>query len=115
MYYSRYYLKDGVNDTGISSEHLRITGPTIPILISIPDVLVSIFSKMGMAINPQTGLALIDTGASSSVVDEIVIRSLGVNPVRKGPVATPNGTEWNFDNELLPCKILFSGHAFAGH
>ena len=101
--HTRYYTdaKDR-----ISNEILKINGPTIPIFISVPDALANELGKSGIVAKPQSGLALIDTGASSSMVDETIIKSLNLNPIRKGSVITPGGISlMNF----YPAKFSFPG------
>jgi predicted aspartyl protease len=103
-HYTRYYLAPGTTNANLSAAHLRTTGPTIPVEITVPAVLAQVLVKSGKTVAPVAGFALIDTGASSTVVDETVIQSLGVNPVSKRQVGTPGGTTLM---NVYPAQIAF--------
>lgn len=105
-HYSRYYLDNNSTKHGLSREHLRAVGPTIPIVITVPDVLIAVLGEQGKIIIPVDGLALIDTGASSTMVDETVLKSLGVNAVSVRDVGTPNGAS---PMNIYPAKLTFPG------
>ncbi len=62
-HYTRYYLEAGATKSAISRDHLRIVGPTIPIAVTILDVLVPVMIQKGKIIHPVIGLALIDAGS----------------------------------------------------
>lgn len=105
-YYTRYYLAPGQKTNGLSATHLRQTGPTIPITITVHDVLAQAMARQGKTVRPISGFALIDTGASSTLVDETVIKSLGINPVSVRQVGTPSGAA---SMNIYPAKLSFPG------
>jgi predicted aspartyl protease len=55
---------------------------------------------------PHVGLALIDTGASITAVDERVLRTLGLSPTGVTQVATPGG---EVQQAVYACDIAFPG------
>lgn len=105
-HYSRYYLDENHKHHGLSREHLRASGPTIPVAITVSNILAEVLTKQGKVVASVNGLALIDTGASSTMIDEIVIRSLGVNQISFRDVGTPNGAN---PMNIYPAKLVFPG------
>lgn len=89
-----------------SSDILRSNGAILPnIKISLPQILVDELTKKGMPIpKPITGNALIDTGASASVVDSSVISSLQISPVGVATVLTTAGP---VQQNLFPIRFEF--------
>ena len=55
---------------------------------------------------PQGGLALIDTGATLSVVDRAAVQALGINPVG---VANMTGVTGQGQTNLYPATFEFPG------
>ena len=69
-------------------------GATIAVEFSIPDELAASLRKQGKAVpQPVARIALIDTGATVTVIDAGVARQLRLNPVDVGEVETAGGTE----------------------
>jgi hypothetical protein len=101
--YTRYYTD---SDEKVSSELLRMAGPTLPVFIHIPDTLAVERAKSEKVTSPVSGLGLIDTGASASMVAESVIKELGLNPIGKKTVITPGGTGLM---DSYPAKFSFPG------
>jgi hypothetical protein len=55
----------------------------------------------------QAGFALIDTGASATVVDEAALKALGVQPVGVTNVLTPSGSQQQL---VYPAELAFPGN-----
>lgn len=91
-----------------SSDILKSAGAILPnIEISLPQILVDELTKKGMPIpKPITGNALIDTGASASVVDLSVISSLQISPVGVATVLTTAGP---VQQNLFPIRFVLPG------
>jgi hypothetical protein len=71
---------------------LNQLGPQVGVLIEIPEALAKLLAEAGKpAPTPVSGMALIETGATSSVVDAAVVAALGVNPVGTARVGTAGG------------------------
>lgn len=89
-----------------SSDILKSAGAILPnIEISLPQILVDELTKKGMPIpKPITGNALIDTGASASVVDLSIISSLQISPVGVATVLTTAGP---VQQNLFPMRFVF--------
>lgn len=66
-------------------------GPVVEVLISPPRVLVdSLKAKGRPAATPVKVMAMIDTGATMSVVTPSVIKGLGLQPISVGQMSTPS-------------------------
>jgi len=86
---------------------LMSRGPSLSVEISVHEEFAAILEQEGISIpQPQTGLALIDTGASITSIDQSVVQALSLIPVGVTPVATPSGQDEQF---LYPCRITFPG------
>lgn len=71
---------------------LATVGPQVGVQVEAPEPLAKLLAGAGKpAPPPVTGMALIDTGATSSVVDDSVVSALGVNPVGTAQVGTAAG------------------------
>lgn len=82
-------------------------GPALQVEISIPALLASVLERAGVQIpTPHVGLALIDTGASITAVDQQVLGGLGLTPTGVTQVATPGGV---VQQPLYACNISFPG------
>ncbi len=83
------YNSSGVNFVG-DPGNLQLDGPKLDIEISAASVLLESLSLSGLPKPPaRAGLALIDTGASITAVDEGVIASLGIQPIGQMKLSTP--------------------------
>jgi predicted aspartyl protease len=83
-----------------SKEHspkgLKANGAVVQVDISLSKTLIKRYGQEGKSIpTPITGLALIDTGASNTCVDEKLIGQLGLSLIRTAPGWTPSGTVQN--------------------
>lgn len=67
-------------------------GPLAPAEIHVPQQLAQLLQSQGQPVPPpETGMLLIDTGASTSGVDTAIIAALGVNPVGRTNLGTAGG------------------------
>ncbi|TMA57640.1 MAG: hypothetical protein E6J80_06080 [Deltaproteobacteria bacterium] len=88
---------------------LRLRGPILAVEISIPAALLRRLTQQGQPPPaPQSGLALIDTGASLSAVDDEVVRTLGIAPVGQTQIHTAGGI---VARPLYPMRFSFPGTA----
>ncbi|MFQ5759191.1 MAG: hypothetical protein ACE5IF_05895 [Candidatus Bathyarchaeia archaeon] len=79
----------------------------LPIDISLPQVLINHLTNQGVAIpQPVSGHALIDTGASISVVDLAVLTKLNIHPIGVANVLTTAGTA---QQNLFPARFQIPG------
>jgi predicted aspartyl protease len=83
-------------------------GPCVPIIISVPDQLGVEFAKQGRPVpTPISGLALIDTGAGSTCIDEDVAKKLGLPVVNIVNMASASHAS-NKAN-VYPAKLQITG------
>lgn len=88
---------------------LTASGPLVSVEISIPAVLKTHLSEKGLPIpSPQSGFALIDTGAFATAVDQSVFDALGVAPIDKMKTSTPHGEA---ESPIYPATVAFPGLA----
>ena len=82
-------------------------GPQVPVQIAVPEVLAKLLAESGKpAPAPVSGMALLDTGATASVVDASVVQALGVNPVGVATVGTAGGPA---TQPVYPIRIQLQG------
>ena len=82
---------------------LEAVGPRLPAELHLPVQL----AELNLPVpRPVAGDALIDTGASRTVVAEDALQQLGVQPVGLTQVLTPSGQELQL---LYPVAIAFVG------
>lgn len=80
--YNQVFFQNTPNGAQINPSVLAKAGPVLAVEVSIPVALTEKLTKESKPIpQPKTGLALIDTGATHSCVDDDVISQLGVNPI----------------------------------
>ena len=85
-------------------EALRSGGAIFPIEISLPQILIDHLTKQGITPPPPVkGRAIIDTGASISVVDLSVLSSLQISPIG---VATTLTTAGPTNQNLYPARFI---------
>lgn len=82
-------------------------GPMVPIEVSVPDAFSHEMIKAGLAVpQPIVGHALIDTGATITSVNDIVMQTLRVTPINQIPIGGVSGG--NMHN-VYPARISFPG------
>jgi predicted aspartyl protease len=85
-------------------EILKSRGPILPIEISIPKPLVDYLTAKGESIpSPVKGNALVDTGASISVVDLEAISQLNIKPIGVAEMHTVGG---KVNQNLFPARFI---------
>lgn len=91
----------------LDPQALMMVGPILNVEISIPTALANLYSKTGISIpQPISGLAILDTGAYRTSVDNKTITSLGVQPVGLEPTLTPSGRK---NQNTYPAHVKFPG------
>jgi predicted aspartyl protease len=81
------------------------------IQIEIPAQLAAQLQKANQPIpKPVLGMALIDTGATCSGIDQTVVQQLGLQPVGVQKVGTAGGMH---DQSLYPARLSFPGTGFS--
>jgi hypothetical protein len=107
--YSRTYWP--ANQFGYP-QNLQLFGPIIPVQIAVPHALAQHLTSINQAVPaPINGMALIDTGASITSVDNTVFQTLGVHPVG---VATVGGAHGPGQQSVFPASISFPGTQLMG-
>lgn len=103
--FSRFWINQ---HTGTADpERLRQHGPALQAEISIPSGLADALQRQGAQIPvARIGLALLDTGASITAVDQRVLTDLGLTPVDVAQVVTPTGVT---PQPIYSCNISFPG------
>jgi hypothetical protein len=80
-------------------------GPLMQVQVEVPQALAAYLSKQGQPIPaPQSGWALIDTGATRTCVDRDVLTKLGVQPTGTVKTGTAAG---QVEQLLFPAKLSF--------
>jgi predicted aspartyl protease len=94
-------------DSKIHPDPLKNQGPILNVEVSLPQRIAEIYDKKGTTVPaPRTGLALFDTGASNTCVDQQIIGSLGIPSIGIQTVHTPSGS---CQQNRYPAKISFPG------
>lgn len=71
---------------------LQKEGPKLPVVIRVPKQLADYLESRGEAVpEPRSGMGLIDTGATISMVDSGAIEQLGVAPIGSTMLGTAGG------------------------
>jgi hypothetical protein len=93
-----------------SQEHGRTladTGPLVSVEVSIPAALKQYLSEKGQPIPPpQSGFALVDTGAFATAVDQSIFDALGIQQIDTIPTSTPHGAG---TSPVYPASLTFPG------
>jgi len=84
---------------------LADTGPLIQVVIGMPPALEEFCLKKGIPVPaPESGYALIDTGASATSVHEPILEQLSILPIDSIPSVTPSGQGRSF---VYPARVSF--------
>ncbi len=79
----------------------------LQVLVEVPNALAAALQAQGAPIAPPAaGLALIDTGATRSAVDDSVVQALGVQPIGVVNVGTAGGIQ---QHSVYSAKFSFPG------
>jgi len=101
---------DGKPITISPSAHLQYFGPALEVVISpTPQHLEALASQDAPAPTPFQGLALIDTGASITTVDETICKTLGLKPTGYQKVAHAGGFS---ERPCFAVQIMFPNTPF---
>jgi hypothetical protein len=84
---------------------LQRSGPIMEIEVAVPSSLAEYLTKNKRPVpQPVRGVALIDSGASGTCVDDRVIRQLGVKPIGVATVITAGGRQ---ERNRYPARFDF--------
>ena len=84
---------------------LRQFGPVTAVEVHVPPGIAAALVAHGLPIPaPVTGLAVIDTGAGVSAVDQSVFPQLGLHPVGTTSLSSAAGTS---EREQYPARLVF--------
>lgn len=73
--------------------NLAVAGPLVEVVVGPSALFSQVMAKKGLPIpSPVKAMAMIDTGASSTIVTPSVIRALGLSPVGLGELVSPLAT-----------------------
>jgi len=90
-----------------SIQRLQTVGPRVPVEVHLSQPLAAYYAQQSLPIpQPQTGWALIDTGASASAVDRGALQALSIQPISTVQVHTPSGQSTQFAH---PVRLAFPG------
>jgi hypothetical protein len=79
-------------------------GPKVPVQIGVPEELERLLKGKAQPVPPPiTGFALVDTGATMSMVDDQAVESLGVGPVGTATLQTAGGP---LQSALYPVRVV---------
>jgi len=80
-------------------------GAVLQVEVNLPQPLIELFGQQGKTIPaPHTGMALIDTGATMTCVEESVLTGLGINAIGLVSLGTPAGP---VQRPLFPARVAF--------
>ena len=94
----------------LSPEGLSSAGPLLQVQVMVPPALAALLGQSNQPIPaPGTGWALIDTGATRTCVDKVVLNKLGVQATGTITTGTAAGPAQQF---LYPAKLTFPSANF---
>lgn len=86
---------------------LKLAGPILPVQVDLPSALSTKLLLSGQTIpSPVAGVALIDTGASHTCVDERTVQRLGLQPIN---VTTMRGATGSAPTCEYLARLTFPG------
>lgn len=93
------------NDGNLSPKGLIQLGAFFPIEIQVPPAIADVLTKQGHPLpSPATGMALIDTGATMTCVDESLLQGLGLKPISVINSGTASGP---VQQSVYPGRLYF--------
>ena len=103
--HNQFFFQNTPNGAQINPHALVKAGPVLAVEISIPAALTEKLTKENKPVPPpKTGLALIDTGATHSCVDDDTISQLGVNPIGRTKI---HGSAGAHEVNIFPAHFRF--------
>lgn len=89
---------------------LQQKGPVIQVTFGLADSVAQEWAKQGLQLpGTHSGLALIDTGASTTCIDEAIAQTLGLPIVDVGKMTS--ATHQDHPSNIYPIKIAVNGTA----
>ncbi len=72
---------------------MAASGPSIPIAVGPSRELIAAFAPLGVELSsPHPAIAIVDTGAHTTVLGPELVAKLRIQPVGKAPIVTPSTT-----------------------
>lgn len=103
--YNQIFFQNTPNGAQINPSVLIKVGPVLAVEVSVPIALAEKLTRENKPIpQPKTGLALIDTGATHSCVDDGIISQLGVNPISRTKI---HGSAGAHEVNVFPAHLRF--------
>lgn len=88
--YNQHYMKPGQIHDPVA---LAGAGPILQVEVNLPQALINLLSSQNKPIPASSpGFALIDTGASRTCVDSLVLSNLGISPIGVVTMGTAGGS-----------------------
>jgi hypothetical protein len=105
--FSRFWLTAS-SPPAADPEQLRVRGAALQVEITVPSMLANVLQRTQKTPlpAPQVGMALIDTGASITAVEETILQGLGLTATSAIQVAVPGGRA---SRPLYACDITLPG------
>ena len=102
---TRFFVKKGQQQGDPFPPGLRKDGPVVEVEVAIPSSLAEYLTKKRLPVPQRAkGIALFDSGASTSCVDSRVIEELGVKPIGVTTVLTAGGPQ---EQNYYPARFIF--------
>lgn len=87
-----HFMTVGGAPLPLHPDGLVVAGAYFPIEVHLPQPLANALTQAGQPLPaPQSGLAIIDTGATFTAVNEVCLTTLGLQPVNTVQMGTANG------------------------
>lgn len=103
--YNQVFFQNTPNGAQINPSVLAKVGPILTVEVSTPIALAEKLTKENKPLpQPKTGLALIDTGATHTCVDDDIISQLGVNPIGRTKI---HGSAGAHEVNIFPAHLRF--------
>lgn len=89
-------------------EALLLRGPVFQVTLGVADIVAQQLIQQGQAVpEPIAGWALLDTGASSTCIDDAAAQKLNLPVIDQGKMSS--ATHEAFDVNIYPALISFTG------
>ncbi|HVA64891.1 MAG TPA: retroviral-like aspartic protease family protein [Terriglobales bacterium] len=90
--------RDGKKASLPPAQALLLRGPCVPVVVSLPQSAAKGLMASGKAVPSMQGLALIDTGATTTCIDQEAARQLGLPTIDQGEINSAS-------HDKHPCNI----------